>query len=323
MMNIVLLGGTGYVGSAIIRNLEIENAGNVQVRALVRGDAERIHSGIVKTIKGNLPDKIPHELFFKKPHVVIHFATKQVDTDNSGFYTSNVEGTGSLIEALPESSRGILYGSSMSVYGQGQQVSVTEDQAVKPETELSKTRVKAERLILDEMEMSKKTGIVLRPRFILGNGDKYTLKGFKSLAEKGFVVGSGKQSFSIIDVDDYAKIIISLAKGILTGHKGEKTICRPLNIGYESPITLESILRRICEKNQLPFPTKKIPVFKFLPVFLRMLPIPAMSGVATKLELVGLSHSGSVKALENIIGREITRKNPVDVFTAIMENSYG
>ncbi len=322
MLNIVLLGGTGFVGSAIIRKIGEKKFQDVTVRALIRGDAGRINSANVKTIEGNLPDRIPEELFPEEPHVVVHFATKQIDHDDSGFYDANVEGTKRLIEALPKSTKGIIYGSSMSVYGQGQQVDVTEQQPVKPETELAETRVEAEKIILDAAKSSGRTGFVLRPRFMLGNGDQYTLKGFKTMVQKGIVVGSGKQSYSIIDVDDYAEIIISLAQSVMKRDEKNEPLSCPLNIGYEKPVSLDYILHEICNDNGSKFPTKKIPVFKILPAILRALPISAAASFATKLELVGLSHYGNVKALTNEIGTEITEKKSSKVFSKILENSY-
>lgn len=328
MLNIVLLGGTGFVGSAMIRKLRDEKNRDIRIRALIRGDLDRIKSPSITTFEGELPHRIPRELFPDEPHVVVHFATKQIDSDNSGFYTANVEGTKKLLEAVPESAKGMIYGSSMSVYGQGEHRGIKEKQPVKPETKLAESRVEAEQLILNTMKNSNRTGFVLRPRFILGKGDRYTLKGFKTIAKKGLVVGSGKQSFSIIDVDDYAEIIIRLARSVMKRSEEGKPASRPINIGYENPVSFEFILKEIRKVEEIRkaggfgLPWKKIPVFKLLTSFLRALPISAAGSLATKLELVGLSHSGNVGELEHEIGTDITGKNSEKVFAEILTDSY-
>lgn len=321
MLNIVLLGGTGFVGSAILRNIHEKAGGDIRVRALVRGDAGRVTGPCVTACEGSLPDRIPADLFPEEPHVVVHVATKQIDTDGTGFFTANVEGTKKLLECLTPSTLGVIYGSSMSVYGQGEQANVTEEEPVKPDTKLARTRVMAENLILNDMRRSNKTGFVLRPRFILGKGDRYTLKGFRTMVGKGVVIGSGKQSYSIIDVDDYAEMIIRLARSVVRRHETHDPVCRPLNIGYREPVSLELILNEICKQDKMEFPIKTIPVIKAMHTFLRVLPVPAAGDFATKLELVGLSHSGNVKELEQEIGTDITAKKPLDVFRKILAES--
>ena len=46
---------------------------------------------------------------------------KQFDLDGTGFERVNVGGTERLLAALPPSVRGVIYGSTLSVYGSGPQ----------------------------------------------------------------------------------------------------------------------------------------------------------------------------------------------------------
>ncbi|MCP4748143.1 MAG: NAD(P)-dependent oxidoreductase [Desulfobacteraceae bacterium] len=322
MLKIVLLGGTGFIGSATLRKIRETSGENIQIHALIRRDTGRVKAPFVTTFEGCLPGRIPKELFPKEPHVVVHFATKQIDTDNTGYHNANVKGTKRLLESLPPSAMGVIYGSSMSVYGQGEQACVTEQAPGQPETKLSKTRAMAESLILNQMRQTQRSGFVLRPRFILGQGDRFTLKGFRAMAAKGIIIGTGKQSYSIIDVDDYADIIISLAQSVIHRSEHNNPASRPLNIGYRTPVSLNVILNEICKQDTFGPPVKRIPVFKGMCAFLRKLPVPALENFVTKLDLVGHSHSGDVSALEQEIGSKITAKDSTRVFRRILSASH-
>src|SRR5262245_46464626 len=124
MVRVVLLGSTGFVGTAILHALQSRGS-QAQVRALARG-AGRIRMPGVEVIEGDI-ESLPEKLFFSEPHVVVHFATKQIDSDGSGFERTNVEGTKRLMSRLPASCLGVIYGSSASVYGQGAQSGLRED----------------------------------------------------------------------------------------------------------------------------------------------------------------------------------------------------
>ena len=93
-MRIALLGGTGFVGQALLRAL---SGGEHEVRALAR-DPSRLSAPGVEVVPGSL-EELPAALFAHEPEVVIHFATKQVDQDGSGFQATNVAGSERLLAA--------------------------------------------------------------------------------------------------------------------------------------------------------------------------------------------------------------------------------
>ncbi|RKG61628.1 NAD(P)-dependent oxidoreductase, partial [Corallococcus exercitus] len=166
---VVLTGATGMVGQAFLRQ-----RGAHSVHALVRSPDGRDWGEGVHVVQGDLHG-IPDALFPPYPYVVLHLAMKQRDTDNTGFERTNVDGTRRLLSRLRGDCRGVLLGSSMSVYGPGPHRGVKEVHPLRPITALARSRVAAEDVV---MEHAVRTGLhaaLLRPRFLLGRGDRFVL----------------------------------------------------------------------------------------------------------------------------------------------------
>jgi len=75
-----------------------------------------------------------------------------------------------------------------------------------------------------------------------------------------FLVGSGQQTYSVIDVDDYAEMILRLAQQILRGQHEDQKTGKAFNVGYRQPLSLSEIITSICETMGLAQPKKKIPI---------------------------------------------------------------
>jgi nucleoside-diphosphate-sugar epimerase len=258
------------------------------------------------------------------PHVLIHFGVKQIDYDQSGFHAINVLGTQNLLEKCNEHTLGAIYGSTLSVQGQSAQSNIAESEALKPQTELAKSRAQAEQLVTRYMENFEKWGFNLRPRFILGKEDKYVLPGFIKLARNGVYIGDGKQQYSVITVTDYASIILKLAQFIceqseLIGKKINKPEQLPVNVGYQQTLSFDQIFTEIrtheaAKKRVIPvrFPG-------WLPGLLKWIPNKLIESKATQLELIGFDHYGDVSRLEELIGCDITQQNSLEKLKALFD----
>jgi nucleoside-diphosphate-sugar epimerase len=312
MLNIVLTGATGYVGRALIRALAQLPAGSVCVKALVRSNKLATMPEFVECIEGSM-QAIPENLFFHQPHIVIHFGIKQIDSDNSGFYETNVVGTKNLLEKCNEHTLGIIYGSTLSVQGQGRQSGIEESQAINPKTQLAKSRAEAEQLVTRYMADRNKWGINLRPRFILGKEDQHVLPGLTKLVCNGIYLGSGQQKFSIITVDDYAYVILSLVSMINEAFDKEKSPQQlALNVGYKKALSFEQIFTQIRDHLRVSNKVTRVYLPRWLPIFLKFLPSKKIQAKAVQLELVGFDHFGKIDSLQQLIGTDITEQNPLD-----------
>jgi nucleoside-diphosphate-sugar epimerase len=308
-LHILLLGGSGFVGSALLRELASWPAGSVRVRALLRRpDSVRDYPFLDKC-QGSL-EALPADLAPAAPYVLVHLAVKHIDHDGSGFFATNVDATERLLSALGTNLRGILYASSMAVYGRGAQEGTREDEPLVPGTPLGESRRVAEGVILEAARQRGISAFVLRTRFVLGEGDKFVLPGLAKPLRRGLGAGSGEQRFSIVHVRDYARILLRLAQRTLERDAHGESVQRALNVGYAEPVRLLDIEAALAAHLSLERPRLRLPLTTFTSV-LRRLPSRKLDQLATRLDLIGRSHWGDSRALGQEIGRELIEQDPL------------
>lgn len=321
-ITLCLTGATGYVGRAILRHCDAMPEGAVSVRALARSEKQVLDrmnwSSLpdwLEVIPGRLPE-VPDSFCPNNDHVVVHYGVKQIDHDGRGFNETNVEGTQRLLGATNARTLGIIYGSTLSVLGQGAQKNVFETAPMNPQTLLAETRAEAEETCYEWGARKHRSAFGLRPRFILGASDQFVLPGLAKLAAKGQIVGTGDQEFSVISVEDYAHIIVSLSAYIYLATDTEQ---RALNVGYRQPVSfaeLQEVIAAAIGEN--PKKIKRIPVYRWLPTIMRWLPIEGIDQKATQLELVGFDHSGDIRELEKRIGCDVVEKSASEVVKKVV-----
>jgi nucleoside-diphosphate-sugar epimerase len=297
-LRIVLLGGTGFVGRAVLRRIGSEHGRNIEVRALVRNESAELPQGVTKVV-GSL-EALPKHLFFTEPHVLIHLATEQFDRDGRG-YGNNARNARLLLQALPSSARAIVYGSSASVYGQGGLFGADERTNLSPETALARSRCDTEQILLEGARQLGRSAYVLRPRFVIGQGDAHTLPGLSRFFAKGLTLGSGEQRLTVIHVNDYAEAILRLAARAATSLPSQ----RALNVGYREPAQFRDFAAALEAKSRL-----TIPVSRRGYALLRRFSGPKLAALITRFELFGLSHHLDVSSLAELVGHDLTDQNP-------------
>jgi nucleoside-diphosphate-sugar epimerase len=309
-IQLLLLGGSGFVGRALLREIATYPAGSVRVRALLRTPSAVPDYPFLEKVEGSL-ERVPRDLEPVGPYVLVHFAVKQIDGDGTGYLATNVEATRALLQTLGPTLAGIIYSSTMSVYGQGAQEGVTESAPPRPETALSRSRRQAEALIEEVARARRISAFLLRPRFVLGEGDRFVLPSLAKLLQKGISVASGAQRFSVIDVTDYARVIVRLAEHAAELHRVGAPVQEALNVGHAQPVSFEEIAGVLRETLGIPAPRWRLPVSARVTRFMRQIPLRTLDQVATRLELVGLSHWGDPSALAAKIGHDIVGQDPM------------
>jgi nucleoside-diphosphate-sugar epimerase len=228
----IVTGANGLVGLEVLRSLRCTYP-NIPIKALIRNEPRERLSGI-SYLKGELPQSIPEQLFERSESILFHFASLLKAKHLSAYRKTNVEGTEKLLASGGSRIKKIIYGSSMSVYGQGPFYNLNEEVPTKPETELAISRWEAETAIKEHCAKFNTQAFILRPRFILGNRDKETLPALFKLHHKGLLIGDGNQKFSFIDVDDYAQIISHLTEQETSG-------AEVINVAYKEALALNDI----------------------------------------------------------------------------------
>ncbi|RKG59186.1 NAD(P)-dependent oxidoreductase [Corallococcus sp. CA054B] len=309
---VVLTGATGMVGQAFLRQ-----RGAHPVHALVRSPDGREWGDGVHVVRGDLHG-IPDALFPPYPYVVLHLATKQRDTDGTGYERTNVDGTRRLLSRLTRDCRGVLFGSSMSVYGAGPHRGVKEDHPLRPVTALARSRVAAEDVVTEHAVRTGLHAALLRPRFLLGRGDRFVLPAMVKLLKQGVQVGGDAVGCSVIDVDDLGRILWRLARRMVETPRHEQ---QAFNVAYSQPLLRGEFLGAVGRGLGLPPPLVKVRAPGWLPRVLREAPSRRARAMAERLELLVHSQCLDVSRLAAVLGPEdLLARSPVDALRSALND---
>lgn len=153
-MNILVVGGAGYIGSMTVRRL-VERGYPVWVYDnFSRGHRAAVPSAI--NVEGDLADedRLTETLRAKSIDAVIHFAAlAQVGdsvADPSAYYRVNVVGSQRLLEAMRRAGvTRIVFSSTTATYGEPERMPITEDTPQRPINPYGFTKLVVERMLCD------------------------------------------------------------------------------------------------------------------------------------------------------------------------------
>lgn len=197
-MKILVTGGGGFVGLALVRRL-VEKGH--EVSSFSRNIyAEHQQLGI-KSFQGDLSNFLEIENACKGIDVVFHVAAKVgVWGSFSDFYNINVTGTKNVISACKKQGVGkLIFTSSASVVFDGTNLEGVDESMNYPKKSISNytsTKAEAEQLILKANCDSLKT-IALRPHLIWGPGDTQLIPKIMERAKFGKLWLPGSKDFKI------------------------------------------------------------------------------------------------------------------------------
>lgn len=316
-MDVVLLGATGFVGRAVLDEL-LATPWVRSVRVLLRNPSALkplTHAKLV-IIEGSLAD-FPSELLPKdEPYSIIHFASVQRSADPS-VLAVNQAGLDMIFVRAGANLKGMVFGSSMSVNGQGHQRGVDGSAPGRPETALAVSRFACEEIVRQNCSQRGIGFANLRPRFILDVNDPSTLGPWIKLARKGILLGNGEQKFSIIERRDYARVTVQLAASF---QDGECYVQGALVVGYSTPLVYGEIWRSIRRELGLrERPRIRIPANPALLSLMHR--FRSLAGTAVKLELMGFDHYGDSRALKPFVSHALIEQNPHAVALRLVKAS--
>src|ERR1022692_783252 len=196
-MRVCITGGTGFLGTALVRDLL---ARRVPVRVLARPSrrADLLETQGAEVVRGGLgdPDCIAHAV--EGVDVVYHLAAK-VDTPGSRaeFLETNVGGTERVLTACLRQGVGrVVYASSLAVYGpvpSGQRID--EDPAYDESPQLrdfyAESKILADQFVVTFARKAALPIAIIRPGIVYGPGKQppVGLLGF-TLGKTNFVFGN-------------------------------------------------------------------------------------------------------------------------------------
>ncbi|MGW2723624.1 NAD-dependent epimerase/dehydratase family protein [Streptomyces sp. NPDC001492] len=210
MDKILLVGGTGFIGSAALRALTGDRPPQPgEVKALVRRlpEAAEAVPG-VEYVTGDLTDPASLRDICHGIRTVLHCAS-HISADEDKCRAVNVDGTRALLaEAERADVHRTLLVSTTAVYGPGPHRELTEHEATPaPASATSRTRLQAEQAVLAA------GGTVIRAPLVYGAGDKWFVPGVTELLRRvPALPGNGRARLSLVAVDDLARLLATLAR---------------------------------------------------------------------------------------------------------------
>lgn len=216
-MNILVTGGTGYIGEHFIP--ELIKGGHV-VSLLVRNieKARTLFRDTCSYIIGDVTDKDKLKGCCDNIDVVFHMVAKvgnQLPSDEEfkAFRAVNVEGTKNIVEEAKKSgvSR-FIFVSSIAAMGIVKQTPITEKSPCNPYLPYQVTKYEAEQYI-NELVKAGFPAIIVRPTKVYGVGEhEYSYLTLAKLCKKGFFpkVGKGKNYTSNIYISDFVQALVKL-----------------------------------------------------------------------------------------------------------------
>lgn len=281
--NILLTGANGLVGFELLKHLAIDK-GSFSIKAIVRKIPDVKFEGVEYLI-GDITSEMPKSLFNGEKFILLHFAGKMKGANLEDFRSTNVSGFKKILNLYGSQIDLVIFGSSMSVYGQGPFLNIHENQPLSPETDLALSRMEAEKVLVNFCTLNECKYFILRPRFIFGERDRDTLPSLIKLKSKGIQIGDGHQQFSFITVTDYANIILRL----ISKENPQSDI---INISYPRPITFNEIFQLLPSYEiKLKVPSELIiKLGKYLPF---------LSKLRVKVQLIGQNQVLNIERLKS------------------------
>ncbi len=236
---ILVTGGTGFVGTHLIRRLRSDD---IPVRAVVRDPdkAPLLREMGVDIVKGDLADKSSLEKAATGVERVVHLVGIIQETAKATFSGIHVEGTRNLLEASKKAGvRHFFYQSALG----------TRPGA---KSRYHKTKWEAEELV-------RASGIaftILRPSLIYGPGDQFTIRLSEMIRVSPVlpVIGTGKSRTQPISIDD----VVACIRKIMTS---DSFLNEMYEVGGPEQLTYEEVTQAIANALGVRRPIVHMPFF--------------------------------------------------------------
>jgi nucleoside-diphosphate-sugar epimerase len=278
-MKILVTGATGALGPCIVKRLLMEGY-SVRTFSLDPPPEEFI-GGAVEIVNGNITDFDAVASAMKGVDAVIHMAALLHIVDppehmRKRYEEINVGGTVNVVKAsILSNVRRIIFFSTIAVYGDTKGEILSENSVPKPETFYARTKLSAEKVILDAVSSDgQPIGIVLRNAAVFGANMKGNYNKLLSAVSSGRFIPVGKgvnRRTMIYDKD--------IAEAVMLALNQEKAFGKVYNVTDGGFHTINEIIESMCKALQ-----KRTPKFSLPEKPFRLL----ASAIEDVFKLVGL-----------------------------------
>ncbi len=257
-MKILVTGGGGFLGNAIVQRLLAQGH---DVASFARGDYPTLREHGVTTIRGDLTDTTAVIRAAHGCDLVVHTAAKAgVWGPYNDYYRTNVVGTQNVVGACrTHGITRLVYTSTPSVTFAGDdQVGIDESTPIAPVflCHYPATKAHAERMVLEANSPELAT-VALRPHLIWGPGDPHLVPRVIAQARAGKlrIVGTGDSLVDSTYIDNAAHAHLCAIERLAPG---APCAGKAYFISNGEPMPMAELLNRILAAADVPPVTRRV-----------------------------------------------------------------
>lgn len=258
-MKILVTGGSGFLGKAIVKKLV---ALDHEVSYISRNKAEGLDELNVQWFQGSIAQVELVDKAIQNQEGVIHTAAKAgYWGSRASYYQTNVIGTENIIRACQQHAVSkLVFTSSPSIVFNGSDLKGVDESIEVPEKHLcyySETKAISEKLVLSANGKKGLATVSLRPHLIYGPGDNHLLPRVVSSAKAGKlkIVGDGLNKVDVIYIDNAVDAHIKAFKKLEVGHV---MAGKPYFIADDEPVLLWEWINSILKELKINPIAKKV-----------------------------------------------------------------
>ena len=259
-MRILVTGGTGFTGKALVKRL-LDLGHEVVALDYKEGlKTQEIRDWGAEVVLGSVTDKEVVRRAMKDVEIVHHVAAafREMNVPDSYYHEVNVGGTRNVLEAaLVAGVRKLVYCSTCGVHGNIDHPPGGEDAPIRPADYYQRTKYEAEPIVREYCDRGLPT-VILRPAAIYGPGDpeRFGLI-FRRVARGRFpMFGSGRTYYHPLYID-------SLVDAFVLAMEEGKGVGEAYLIADEQYLEIENLVRRVAKALSV---NVKIPHYPITPI---------------------------------------------------------
>ena len=205
-MKILVTGGTGFTGTALVERLVSEGHAVTALDYKEGLKTEELRRLGAEVVIGSVTDRDVVARCMDGAEIVFHLAAafREMNVPESFYDEVNVQGTRNVLEAAHASGvRRFIYCSTCGVHGNVDDPPAAEDAPIRPADYYQKTKYEAEPIVNEYFRKGLKT-VILRPAAIYGPGDpERFFMIYKRVATGTFpMFGDGKTYYHPLYIDN-------------------------------------------------------------------------------------------------------------------------
>lgn len=261
-MKILVTGGTGFTGKALVRRL-LDDGHQVVALDFQEGlKTQELRDWGAEVVIGTVTDKEVVDRCMTGVEVVHHLAAafRQLNVPNSYYWDVNVEGTRNVLEAARrEKVKKFVYCSTCGVHGNVDNPPGNEESPINAADYYQQTKYEAEPIVKEYQQKGMETTI-LRPAAIYGPGDPERFFMIFKRVNKGMfpMFGNGKTLYHPLYIDH-------LVDAHVLAQEPGKGVGEAYLIADEEYIEIETLVQKTAAALKVDV---KIPRFPVTPVII-------------------------------------------------------